>query len=127
MNISAIATGAAAGELQTNESLKASAPSARQAKLADAAQKFEAMMLTELLKPMQKAGSVSGAGFDGDADDNENDPDRDASLDNLSSYGVEAMAEALAKGGGIGLAKQVMRQIGKEDEGGRKKSSSTKV
>jgi peptidoglycan hydrolase FlgJ len=94
----------------------------RQAKLTDAAHKFEGMMLEELLKPMQKTGSVPG-GITGEEDD----PDRDSSLDTYGSYGVEAMAEALAKSGGLGLAKQVLRQIGKADEKYRQTSSSTKV
>ena len=93
----------------------------RQAKLADAAQKFEGMMLEELLKPMQRAGS----GFAGEEDGD--NPDRDGSMDTFSSYGVEAMAEALSKGGGLGLAKQVLHQIGKADEKSQKKLSSTKV
>jgi Rod binding domain-containing protein len=121
MNIATIADTKVAGPAQ------ALAPDAallgRQAKLADAAQKFEGMMLQELLKPMQKAGSVSGGGLTGE----DEDPDRDGSLDTFASYGVEAMAEALAKGGGMGLAKQVLRQIGKADEKYRQTSSSTKV
>jgi Rod binding domain-containing protein len=99
-----------------------SAALARQSKLTDAAQKFEGMMLEELLKPMQRAGSVTG-GLTGEDDG----ADRDSSLDTFSSYGVEAMAEALAKGGGLGLAKQVLCQIGKVDEKYRQTSSSTKV
>jgi len=95
----------------------------RHAKLVDAAEQFEGMMLQELLKPMQKAGSVTGSGLTGE----DEDPDRDGSLDTFASYGVEAMAEALAKGGGMGLAKQVLRQIGNADEKYRQKSSSTKV
>lgn len=84
----------------------------RHAKLVDAAQKFEGMMLKELLKPMQEGkGSWDG----------EDDKDRDASMDNFSSYGVEAMANAIAKTGGLGIAKQVLRQIGNVDEKGAKK------
>jgi flagellar protein FlgJ len=110
-----------------NTGIQADAGTAKQAKLAEAAQKFEGMMLEEMLKPMQKAGSVGGGGFGGFGGDEDDDAGRDGSLDTLSSYGVEAMAEALAKGGGLGLAKQIVRQIGKVDERGKEKSSSTKV
>jgi flagellar protein FlgJ len=82
---------------------------ARQAKLADAAQQFEGMMLQELLKPMQegKNGDESGGGGFGTGDEG-----RDTALDTMSSYGTEAVANAIAKHGGFGIATQVMRQIG---------------
>lgn len=75
----------------------------RHAKLVDAAQKFEGMMLEELLKPMQKSQDT-GFGEDPDAD-------RDGSLDTMTSYGTEAMANAIAKGGGLGIAKQVLQKV----------------
>jgi Rod binding domain-containing protein len=103
-----------AAPAQTTATDAASAATAlqRHAKLADAAQKFEGMMMQELLKPMQEGkGSWDG----------EDDKDRDASMDNFSSYGVEALANALAKTGGLGIAKQVLRQIGNIDEKGGKK------
>lgn len=86
---------------------------ARQAKLADAAERFEGMMLQELLKPMQegKDGAFGGSGGGFGTDDR----DRDSSLDTMSSYGTEAVATAIAKHGGFGIAKQVMRQIGMAD------------
>ena len=91
---------------------------ARQAKLQDAAEQFEGMMMQELLKPMQAgkdgAEDESGGGF------GTGDPDRDTSLDTISSYGTEAVAAAIAKHGGLGIAKQVMRQIGIADGQHRK-------
>jgi flagellar protein FlgJ len=94
-----------------------SAQRARQAKLADAAQQFEGMMLQELLKPLQsgKSGDESGGGGFGTGD-----ADRDTALDTISSYGTEAVAAAIAKHGGLGIAKQVMRQIGIADGQHRK-------
>ena len=132
MSSTAASAAAIRGGTQTgvtqNDRIGSGVGSAKQAKLVEAAQKFEGMMLEELLKPMQKAGSVGGGGFGGDEGGSEDgDSGRDGSLDTFSSYGVEAMAEALAKGGGLGLAKQVLRQIGNVDERGREKSSSTKV
>ena len=75
----------------------------RHAKLVDAAQKFEGMLLQEILKPMQKSQDT-GFGEDPDAD-------RDGSLDTMTSYGTEAMANAIAKSGGLGIAKQVIEKV----------------
>jgi len=83
---------------------------ARHAKLQDAAEQFEGMMLQELLKPMQEGKDGSFGGFGGGF--GSDDADRDGSLDTMSSYGTEAVANAIAKHGGLGIAKQVMRQIG---------------
>ncbi len=83
-------------------------------KLKDAAERFEGMMLEELLKPMQegKGGSFGGyaGGFGSD-----NDEDRDDSLDTMSSFGTEAVATAIARAGGVGIAKQVLREVGALD------------
>jgi len=85
----------------------------RHLKLQDAAEKFEGMMLQELLKPLQESQDSGftglGSGF-GTGED-----DRDDTLDTISSFGTEAVANAIAKHGGLGIAKQVMRQIGALD------------
>jgi peptidoglycan hydrolase FlgJ len=73
----------------------------KQAKLVDAAQQFEATMLQELLKPMQH-GQDSWGG------DEKSD---DTTFDTLSSFGSETMAKAISKGGGFGIARQVVSQI----------------
>lgn len=86
----------------------------RHAKLVDAAQKFEGMMLQELLTPMKGGKDGSWGGDD--------DPEHDGSMENFSSYGVEAVANAIAKDGGLGIAKQVLRQIGSFDVDATKKS-----
>ena len=61
------------------------------AKLVDAAQQFEAMLLQEMLKPMQ---SKEGGWGEDEGEKSEGDGDT------LSSYGTEAVARAIAKGGG---------------------------
>lgn len=81
----------------------ASADAAKQAKLADAAQQFEAMMMQELLKP-----------FSGGQDNGFGGQDGDAGANTMSSFGTEAMAKAIAKSGGLGIAKQVIRQVTQE-------------
>jgi len=85
----------------------------KQAKLVDAAQQFEATMLQELLKPMQH-GQDSWGG------DEKSD---DATFDTLSSFGSETMAKAISKGGGFGIARQVVSQITSE----RKQMSQKKI
>lgn len=83
-----------------------SADSAKQAKLADAAQQFEAMMMQELLKPF--SNSQDGLGIDVQ--------DSDAGADTMSGFGTEALAKAIVQNGGLGIAKQVIRQVTREGE-----------
>lgn len=82
----------------------AAAQAQQKAKLVDAAHEFEASMLQELLKPMQ-SGKNSWGGEDGGEDD---------SFDTIRSFGTEAVAKAISKGGGFGIAKQVIAQVALE-------------
>jgi peptidoglycan hydrolase FlgJ len=70
-------------------------------KLVDAAQQFESMMLQELLKPMQRGQSSWGGEQKSD----------DTASDTISSFGTEAMAKAISKGGGFGIAKQIVSKV----------------
>ena len=74
-------------------------------KLVDAAQQFEGMLLQEMLKGMQSGKDELGSG-DGDGDSSGDD-----SGDTLRSFGTEAVARAIAKGGGVGIARQVVRKV----------------
>ena len=73
----------------------------KQAKLVDAAQQFEATMLQELLKPMQHGQSNWGGEAKSD----------DSASDTISSFGTEAIAKAISKGGGFGIAKQIVSKV----------------
>jgi len=73
----------------------------KQAKLIDAAQQFEATMLQELLKPMQHGQSSWGGEEKSD----------DTASDTISSFGTEAIAKAISKGGGFGIAKQIVSKV----------------
>lgn len=75
------------------------------AKLVDAAQQFESMLMQEMLKPM-RTGEDSW-------DEEKKD---DSASDTISSFGTEAVAKAISKGGGLGIAKQVVRQVMQEHE-----------
>jgi flagellar protein FlgJ len=87
-------------------------PAARgKAKLLDAAQQFEGMMLHEMLKPLQSSENK----WDSD------DKDADKSMDTLSSYGTQAVATAISKAGGLGIAKSVVKQVTAEHDDRTKK------
>jgi flagellar protein FlgJ len=73
----------------------------KQAKLVDAAQQFEATMLQELLKPMQHGQDSWGGEQKSD----------DSGSDTISSLGTEAIAKAISKGGGFGIAKQIVSKV----------------
>jgi flagellar protein FlgJ len=85
----------------------------KQAKLVDAAQQFEAAMLQELLKPMQHGQSSWGGEEKSD----------DTASDTISSFGTEAIAKAISKGGGFGIAKQIVSKVTLENQ----KNSEKKI
>jgi flagellar protein FlgJ len=74
-------------------------------KLVDAAQQFEGMLLQEMLKPMREHGFCQEEGED------DNKEEGSGFGDTLSSFGTEAVATAIAKGGGLGIAKRVVEQV----------------
>jgi flagellar protein FlgJ len=76
-----------------------------QSKLADAAQQFEAMLLQEMLKPLRSQES----GWSGE-------DSADSASDTINSFGTEAVAKAISKSGGLGIARQVIRQVSAECE-----------
>ena len=83
-------------------------------KLTGAAQQFEGMLLEEMLKPMKQHGFCRGDGDDGGDSDDDNKDGGSGLGDTLSSYGTEALATAIAKGGGMGIAKRVVEQVERE-------------
>ncbi|WP_213803438.1 hypothetical protein [Granulicella sp. dw_53] len=70
-------------------------------RLKDAAQQFEAILLKEMLKPLQS----SQHSMDDDGDDS------DKPADVLGEYGTEAIANAISKSGGLGIGKKVLQQV----------------
>jgi|SRR5215475_1586284 len=74
-------------------------------KLKNAAQEFEAMLLQEMLKPLRsKEDSWSG------------DEKADSASDTINGFGCEAVARAISARGGLGIAKQVIRQVAAEQQ-----------
>jgi flagellar protein FlgJ len=94
------------------------AAAARHPKLTEAAQQFEGMLLQEMLKPMKEHGFCQGDSQDA-SDNNEGSTGFE---DTLSSFGAETMATAIAKGGGLGIAGQVVKQV--EGESATSKTAS---
>jgi peptidoglycan hydrolase FlgJ len=90
------------------------ADSRQHARLVDAAQQFETMMMQEMMKSLQSSENK----WDDD-DDNS-----DKSMETMSSYGVEAVAKAISKNGGLGIARTVVRQVEAEHDLHAKKESS---
>jgi Rod binding domain-containing protein len=73
----------------------------KHAKLIDAAEQFEAAMLQELLKPLQHRQNSWGG-------EEKND---DTASDTISSFGTEAIAKVISRGGGFGIAKQIVSKV----------------
>lgn len=75
------------------------------AKLIDAAQQFEGMLLEEMLKPL-RSGKEDGTEEEGS----------DSGTDTINSFGVEGVAKAISRSGGMGIARQILQQVGGEQE-----------
>ena len=75
------------------------ATDAQRRKISDAAQAFEAQMLSSLIQPMFK-GTVASAPFGGGNAE-----------EAYSSFMTDAIAKQTVKAGGIGLAPVVMREM----------------
>lgn len=70
----------------------------RHTKLVQAAQQFEAVMLGELMKPLSKGTAIG-------------DDAEEASANPMQSYGMEAMAGALARSGALGFASKMVHSV----------------
>jgi peptidoglycan hydrolase FlgJ len=101
MRIASEMTSATSRTARTAVGTEAGTEAQKQAKLADAAQQFEAMLLQEMLKPLRSGENSWGGEEKSD----------DSSSDTMSSFGTEAVAKAISKGGGLGIARQVIRQV----------------
>ena len=78
-------------------------------RLRKAAQEFEANFLEELLKPLKEDPLFSGS--DGLGGSGSGDGEISGSLGTVDSLGTEALANALASAGGLGIAKHILAQM----------------
>jgi len=76
---------------------------APQPRLVRAAHEFEAQMMKELMKPMTRADSLTGADEDSDSDS--------GSFGALGEFASEALAQALSQGGGFGIANRIVKDL----------------
>jgi flagellar protein FlgJ len=95
----------------------APAAAAQQAKLVEGAQSFEAMMLGEMLKPLQFGAGVE----DGD------EASAGGAAETVRGMGTDALAKALSSHGGLGLARKIVDQVTAEHDAANRKSGRTKV
>ncbi|HUZ05283.1 MAG TPA: hypothetical protein VMU62_07990 [Acidobacteriaceae bacterium] len=120
MHLSGLAS-LAATQSQTNTA--AAKPSPR---LQKAAEEFEANFLQELLKPMSQdplfATNDGSGGLTGDDGGNGGD----GSLGTIDSMGTQAMADALAKAGGFGIAKHILAQLAPAEAANAAKNTADK-
>jgi len=87
---------------------QAKAPSGRvDPRLKPAAHAFEASLLQELLKPMEKDPLFSDASTGGGGLGS-------GGMDTMSSLSTQALARALSDHGGLGLATEVLQQVEEE-------------
>jgi len=76
------------------------APAAEKAKLKDAAGKFEAMLIAQMLKSARKTDS---GGWSGEADE---------STSSMMDMAEQQLADMLGPQGGLGIAQMVVTQLG---------------
>jgi Rod binding domain-containing protein len=75
---------------------------ARHARLLHSAQQFEAVMLSELMKPLGKPSAIG-------------EDDSEQSSSPMQSYGVESVAGALARSGALGFANRIVAAVEKQN------------
>jgi len=87
------------------------------AKITDAAQQFEAMMLNELLKPLQFGAGVDEGGGESTG----------GAADTIRSLATDALGKALSQHGGVGIAQKIAKEITKERNTTKVGKEETKV
>jgi Rod binding domain-containing protein len=95
----------------------ASAAAIQQKMLVEGAQSFEAMMMGEMLKPLQFGSGVEDGG----------EPSAGGAADTLSGMGTDALAKALASRGGLGIARKIVDEVTAEQQARDKSKGVTKV
>jgi Rod binding domain-containing protein len=78
-----------------------------QPRLVRAAHEFEAQMMKELMKPMTRADSLTGADDDSDSDSGGDSGSNGA----LGEFASEALGRALSEGGGFGIATRIVKDL----------------
>jgi peptidoglycan hydrolase FlgJ len=87
--------------------MRANGTSPADGKVAKAAQEFEAILLNQWLQQAQEAF----AGVPGGSDDEDSDPGHSQ----LQEIGMQSLATAITKSGGIGIAALLIRQLERQN------------
>ena len=90
---------------------------AQNAKLVKGAEEFEAMMLNQMLKPLQ-----FGAGVDAGGEESTG-----GAADTIRGMGTEALGKALAAHGGLGFARKIVEEVTREQDNVIAKKGESKV
>jgi len=107
----------AAGASASVLSASTVAANAKTAKLVDAAEQFEAMMLNELLKPLNFGAGVEEAG----------DENAGGAADTIRGMGTDALSKALASHGGMGIARKIVKDVTRERDSVETRRRGAKV
>ncbi|MFT4111554.1 hypothetical protein [Silvibacterium sp.] len=97
----------------------------RQEKLRSAAHEFEASLMQEFLKPLQKDPLFSEGNDDGDEALDDGQEGGEGSQSTLMSMGSEIFAKALSEHGGFGIASRILNQLGVSDKAAESSSSDS--
>ncbi|MHB1022541.1 MAG: hypothetical protein ACYC46_06280 [Acidobacteriaceae bacterium] len=100
-----------AGFIDTTLNSVSAKGSTHDAKLEKAAHEFEASMMQELLKPMRAKDPL----FSADSSMAGGGDDSGDSAGVMADYGTQVMAEAISQSGGLGIAKQVITQVERDE------------
>jgi|GEM_PF-5111719 len=106
-------------DLAAAKSAVSSPAGTQHAALVKAANNFEAQLMQELMKPLSAKAPLFSDSANGAQDDD------GESGGVLESYGNEALAQALAANGGLGIGRMVVKQV--EGQMSRNASTTTKV
>jgi Rod binding domain-containing protein len=74
-----------------------------QPRLVRAAHEFEAQMMKELMKPLNRGNALTGSDDDDDEDS--------GSAGALGEFAAEALGRALSEQGGFGIASSIVKQL----------------
>ena len=78
----------------------------QQAKLVNAAQSFEAMMLNEMMKPLHFGNGVDEGG----------DESGEGAAGTIRGMGTETLSKALSAHGGLGIAQKIVAEVTREHD-----------
>jgi Rod binding domain-containing protein len=117
-NVTTLPVGTPPGAV-TGSATLAAAPGAdtKTAKLVNAAQEFEAMMLNEMLKPLHFGSGVE----DG------SEESAGGAAETIRGMGTDALGKALASHGGLGIARKIVADVTKERDHAKAQMKGAKV